>query len=120
MFHWIRAIAKFPSTGAETSAIDQLVQLAAERSLPAVRERLTLDCTAMSAAEFRGYARARAQNVVRQQSVKLMAERNVSADLTNTIISRALDRTAHTILRRPQRQPVMPLPAAHVQLRIAG
>jgi hypothetical protein len=120
MFTWIRALAKFPHFEPSTPAMDHLVQLAAERSLPAVRQRLTLDCTTMCAAEVRGYVRARAWSVVRQHSCELARERNVPAELVGSLVSRALDRTAHAILRQPPRQMVMPLHAPHVQLRIAG
>jgi hypothetical protein len=120
MFNWIRAIKNFPHGTETVPALEPLVQLAAERSLPAIRERLTIDTTAMCLAELRGYLRARAWSVVRQQTRKLLAERNLPADLADSLMSRTLDRTAHTLVRQPIRQPVMPLPTAHVQLRIAG
>jgi hypothetical protein len=74
----------------------------------------------MSPAELRGYVRARAWSEVRRQSQNLVAERNVSADFANDLMANALDRTTHAILRQPPPQPTMPLPAPHIQLRIAG
>jgi hypothetical protein len=120
MFNWIRAIKNFPHGAEAVPALEPLVQLAAERSLPAIRKRLTLDCSSMPLAELRGYLRARGWSVVREQTRKLLAERNLPADLADSLMSRTLDRTAHVLARQPVRQPVMPLPAAHVQLRIAG
>jgi hypothetical protein len=120
MFHWIRVITKFPHHNESAPAIDQLAQLTAERSMAAVRERLTLDCTTLCATELRGYVRARAWSIVRQQTDKLCAERNLSADFAATLMSRAMDRTAHAVARQRPRKQVTSLPTPHVQLRIAG
>jgi hypothetical protein len=120
MFDWIRVITKFPHHNDSTPASDQLAQLVAERSITAIRERLTLDCTSLCAAELRGYVRARGWDVVRQQTNKLRAERNLSNEFAAELMTRALDRAAYAIVRQRPRQQTMPLPAPHVQLRIAG
>jgi hypothetical protein len=101
-------------------AADRMVFLIAERSLAGVRERLWSNLSEMSAAELRGYVRARAFHTVRMQTRLVAREFQIPGDNLEAIELRALERTTQLVVRQPLRQPIMPLPAAHVQLRIAG
>ena len=119
MISWFRSLVNV-SPWPPHQSLDECVHLVAERSLETARARFSLDLSEMTVAERRGYVRARAHRMVRVQARRVAAERGISAESFDQLIMRALDRTAQLIVRQPLRQTVMPLPAAHVQLRIAG
>jgi len=117
---WVRSFLQLTSLPVTAQKIDELVHLVAEKSLAAARTRLSLDMSEMSAAELRGYVRARAHRSVRLQCQLVASENRLSSEIFEMLIQRSLDRTAQLLIRQSLRQPMMPMPTAHVQLRIAG
>jgi hypothetical protein len=117
---WVRTILQLTRLPVTAQKIDELVLLAAEKSLAAARTRLSLDVSEMSAPELRGYVRARAQRTVRLQCQQVARENGLSSESVEMFFQRSLERTTQLLMRQSLRQPLMPLPTAHVQLRIAG
>jgi hypothetical protein len=117
---WVRSILQLTRMPVTAQKTDELIHLVAEKCLAAARTRLSLDMSEMSAAELRGYVRARAQRVVRLQCQQVAGEYGLSSESAEMLIKRSLERTTQLLMRQPLRQAMMPLPTAHVQLRIAG
>lgn len=120
MISWFTRLSQRSRLLAARRAAERAVYLIAERSLPQAREQLWTDTANMSAAERCGYIQARAHGVVREQARLLAKERGLEINSFDVLVLPALLRTANLIVRQPQAQPVRPLPAAHVRLRIAG
>lgn len=78
---------------------DQVARALSERSAGQVRGRLKSDLSNMSAAEARGYVRARALGVVRNQAHILAAETGQQA-LPDEVVQHALERTVHLVVRQ--------------------
>jgi hypothetical protein len=78
---------------------DQLVRLLSERSVDQVRDRLNADLSTMSAAEIRGYIRARALGVLRCQARLVAADAGQPA-LPDEVVMLALERTVHLVVRQ--------------------
>lgn len=78
---------------------DQFARALSERSVGPVRGRLKSDLSNMSAAEARGYVRARALGVVRNQAHILAAETGQQA-LPDEVVQHALERTVHLVVRQ--------------------
>jgi hypothetical protein len=116
---WVRSFLQL-TRKPTAQKVDELVHLVAEKSLAAARTRLSLDISEMSAAELRGYVRARAQRTVRLQCQQVARDNGLSSESVETLVQRSLERTTQLLINQPLRQPMMPLPTAHVQLRIAG
>jgi hypothetical protein len=97
-----------------------MIYLIAERSLEPARAELSSDVSNMSAAELRGYVRARAHHTVRVQAEHATLSCGLPQSALDELVTAALERTVQLIARQPLRAPVMQLPAPHVRLRIAG
>jgi hypothetical protein len=94
---------------------DAFVHEVAEQSLVGVRNRLRADVSAMSAAELRGYVRARAIRIVRQQTERWQSERGQNAALPDWALAQALERTTHLATRQ-----LIAGPLVVARARIAG
>jgi hypothetical protein len=93
------AFARYLWLSTKKAAPDQLVRSLSERCIGEVTCRLKADLSTMSAAELRGYVRARALAVLRQQARLLEAETGRSP-LPAEVTLRALERTVHLVIRQ--------------------
>jgi hypothetical protein len=106
--------------GNEIHDRESLVRDVATRAAHAVMLRLNADADLMSVAEFRGYVRARATSVVREQIRQSKAGGASQFALLDALAATILERTVHLVLRGRLAQPVVNIPSPHVRLRIAA
>jgi hypothetical protein len=92
----------------------------AERCLVACRRRVCPNADNMSAAELRGYVRARAMRPVRMLVRQLVSEARLPARQADHAIAWTLDRTVHEIVCEMTARPLVRMSNAHVPLRLAG
>jgi hypothetical protein len=117
---WVRSLYRRSQLLASRRASNRVVLLIAERSLAAAREQLSANTSHMRTAELNGYVQARAHRIVREQARNAAMQRGLPVSSFEGLVLPALQRTAQLIARQPRAQAIMPLPAPHVQLRIAG
>jgi hypothetical protein len=99
---------------------DTLVHDIADQVLPVVMRRLVSNTAAMSAAELRGYLRARAWNDVRAAVRRNVAERRGQFAQERELVTDVLERMVYLALREHFVPPVVSIPMPHVQLRAAA
>jgi hypothetical protein len=116
MFHLIQHVG----SSLRGNQVDRLVRDVVERSMATVRERLSGITDSMSAAELRGYVRARAAQPIRVHAEQILALHRRQDAMLDEVVARALERTVHQIVRQSMMQPVVNMPAAHVRLRAAA
>ncbi len=96
-----------------TPSLDKLVTAACRLSREATHARLTGDLTRMSAAELRGYVRARAFEPVWQSVELLTTDYNLSKPDSRELLWRSLEKTALLVARtyasRAKAVPYVPL-----------
>jgi len=96
----LAGIAKLFSS-APSAAIDALVRQVAELSLDDVVERVASRIDDMTFSEARGYVRARAAIVVRQQTSRAISQsQGASDDWAGTIVPAATERIVPLVLRQ--------------------
>src|SRR5688572_92998 len=95
MFHLIQQVG----SSLRGNHIDRLVREVVERSMAPVRERLSGIAASMSAAELRGYVRARATQPVRIHAEQILALHRRQEAMLDELVARALERTVHQIVR---------------------
>jgi hypothetical protein len=88
-------------------AAEQLVRSVSDRCVEDISRRLQADLSTMSAAEMRGYVRARAVSVVRKQSRLAAAEAGQEC-LPEEVFTRALERAVHLVMRQSMTTHAMP------------
>jgi hypothetical protein len=99
---------------------DTLVHDIAEQVLPVVMRRFPSEPAAMSAAELRGYLRARAWNDVRAAVRRCLDERRGHSTPEAVLLADLLERTVHLAIREHLVPPVVSIPMPHVRLRAAA
>jgi hypothetical protein len=97
---------------------DNLVHEICERSVTEIVARLTEDLAPMAAAELRGYVRSRSHETIRTRAVELAATHRLSAEKTEELFQRALERTVQLIARDQKTR--RPASEGQVPLRLAG
>jgi hypothetical protein len=120
MYTWLQSLFAITVRLDGRRAARRMVYLIADRSVENVRDQLWLDTSRMSAAEFRGYVRARAHRIVRLEAARVADDCGLPASRFDPLVAPALERTVQLVVRQPVPVPVMPLPVPHVRLRIAG
>jgi hypothetical protein len=114
-----RPTSRFLPAFRETS-IDGLLREIVESSLPPVRRRICAEVAVMSAAELRGYLRARAHVAVRCQTLRLSAPYRFDSSSMEQLVQRALERTVNLLLRELTDQSPLILPMFDEPLRAAA
>jgi hypothetical protein len=99
---------------------DTLVHEIVERLWPAMHCLLGSNTAAMSAAELRGYLRARAFGPVRTEVLQCVADQCATAAKRDELISAALDRIVHLAIQEHWAPPVVTIPMPHVRIRRAA
>jgi hypothetical protein len=90
--------------------IDGILRAIVEASLPLARNRISTETNRMSASELRGYLRARALFVVRDQAHRLFAAQQFDDLPSEELLERALERTVSLLLRELTDEPPLVLP----------
>ncbi len=103
-----------------SSQFDGLLRQIVEASLPTARRQISLEATAMSADELRGYVRARALFAVRDQTRRLSAAYQLENSSIEQLLERALERTVTLLLRELTQQAPLILPMYDAPLRAAA
>jgi hypothetical protein len=98
---------------------DAVVRELAERSVAPTRRRLRIGSERFDASELRGYVRARAASTVRSFVRALVLEGRLPLALADEIAARALEHTAHLVVRDILKRPVVSDPV-HSALRRAA
>jgi hypothetical protein len=114
-------ILPFPGTR-PTSApdrIDELVRIICEVSIDETQGRLGDDASKMTAAELRGYIRARAFETVSRHTHEIATLQRLDPQQLDELFSRALERTV-VLVARQTCQSASARAARHSPLRLAG
>jgi hypothetical protein len=111
----IVSLARVLWKSSQRVASEHVVRLLGERSVDKVQRRLQADTSLMSVAELRGYVRARATEVLWSEARLLEAETGGQPRLSDDVVTRALERTVHLVMRQ-----LMTTPAATLPVRAAG
>jgi hypothetical protein len=90
-----------------------------ERSVGPTRQRLNSGCERLDASELRGYVRARAASIIRTLVGALVLEGRLSPALADKVAARALELTAHRVVRDILNHPVACHPIHSVLRRAA-
>jgi hypothetical protein len=90
--------------------VEAIVRDLAERCVTTPCCQLGRDAENMSAAELRGYVRARAARPTRLLVRQLVAERRLPPQMASDIAARAAERIAHLIVRQQMMRPVAKTP----------
>ena len=98
---------------------DKLARDVAERSVTATLDRLGECASRLSPAELRGYVRAHAMPIVREEAIQLVGRELPKSDM-NALILAALEQATHLVVRQMKAHPVVAMPAPHIRLRIAA
>jgi len=120
MFALIRRVFFRSLTLRSHRSAESLVHEVAERSIAAVGPRLRADVSPMSAAELRGYVRARAVRTVRRQAERIASERGLTAAHSEQLVHQALERTTHLVARQLMMRPLVDVTSLPAPVRIAG
>ena len=99
---------------------DGLLREIVERCVVETRERLGADLANMSAAELRGYVKARATAPVLTYVRRLVADRRLKADRIAEFVEQSIERVTHSIMREATLAPIVSLPYAAVPMRKAA
>lgn len=100
--------------------VDGLLRQIVEAGLPAARQQISPEATAMSADELRGYVRARALFAVRDQTRRLSAAYHLENSSMEQLLERALERTVHLLVRELAHQVPLIMPIYEVPQRAAA
>jgi hypothetical protein len=103
-----------------TNLIDGFIRQIVEASLETSRRRIFNEATTMSAAELRGYLRARALLSVRYQTQRVAAANQLNDKVAEQLVERALERTVNLLLREFTQQPPLILPIYEAPRRAAA
>ncbi len=99
---------------------DRLMREIVERCTVETRERLGADLANMSAAELRGYVRARATAPVLTDARRLIAERRLNIEGLTEFVEQSIERVTHSIVREAAISPIVSLPCAAIPMRAAA
>jgi hypothetical protein len=99
--------------------VDALVRDVSEKCIAPTCLRFGDAVAKMNAAELRGYARARAARPVGLLVRQLVADGRLGADSANRTAARAVERTAHLIVREMSMRVVAAFPM-HASVRAAA
>jgi hypothetical protein len=96
-----------------------VVREVADRSVAPTRQRLSCGCERLDASELRGYVRARAASTIRTLVRALVLEGRLPPTLADEVAARALEQTAHRVVRDMLTHPVVSEPI-HAAVRRAA